>query len=76
MHACWYLWKQLRNTILQEHYQEYDLKKFSENRAGADPGGGGLGGQEPPPPFWGTPKLHKVGKNVVRLRTNTLHFSS
>ena len=33
---------------------------------GTDPGGGGvLGGQDPPTPFWGTPKLHKEGKNVA-----------
>ena len=24
------------------------------------------GGSRPPPPFWGTPKLHKEGKNVAR----------
>ena len=31
-------------------------------------GGGGLGVGTPPPPFWGTPKLHKEGKNVARKR--------
>ena len=31
---------------------------------GADPGGGGPGGQDPP--FWGTPKLHKEGKNGAK----------
>ena len=46
--------------------------------AGADPGGGGggPGGQDPPPPFWGTPKLHKEGKNVSRMHMKTPHFSS
>ena len=34
---------------------------------GADPGGGGGGswGSGLPPSLWGTPKLHKEGKNVV-----------
>ena len=45
-------------------------------KAGADPGGGGvLGVNPPPPPLWGTPKLHKEGKNVTRVRVNGLHFS-
>ena len=43
---------------------------------GADPGGGGPGGQDPSPPFWGTPKLHKEGKNVARMRANGPHFST
>ena len=45
---------------------------------GADPGGGGWGpgGQDSPPPFWGTPKLHKEGKNVARMGANEPHFSS
>ena len=42
--------------------------------AGADPGGGGPGGQDPP--FWGTPKLHKEGKNGARVRAKTPHFST
>ena len=25
-------------------------------------------------PFWGTPKLHKEGKNVARVRAKTPHF--
>ena len=25
--------------------------------------------------FWGTPKLHKEGKNVTRMHANTLRFS-
>ena len=41
--------------------------------SGADPGGG-LGGQDPP--FWGTPKLHKVGKKMLRACTKATHFSS
>ena len=45
------------------------------NLAGADPGGG-AGGQEPPPPFWGTPKFHKEGKNVARVRAETRRFST
>ena len=28
-------------------------------------GGGGDSGGQDPPPFWGTPKLHKEGKNVA-----------
>ena len=43
---------------------------------GADPGGGGSWGSGPPPLFLGTPKLHKEGKNVARMRTKTLHFST
>ena len=37
-------------------------------------GGGGPGGQDPP--FWGTPKLHKEGKNGARMRAKTPHFST
>ena len=44
------------------------------NEPGADPGGGDPGGQDPP--FWGTPKLHKEGKNVARVRAKTPHFST
>ena len=28
------------------------------------------------PPFWGTPKLHKEGKNVARMRARTPRFST
>ena len=28
------------------------------------------------PLFWGTPKLHKEGKNVVRVPAKTSHFST
>ena len=46
-------------------------------RPGADPGGSGPGGQDtPPPPFWGTPKLHKEGKNVARMLAKTPRFST
>ena len=41
---------------------------------GADPGGGGSWGSGPP--FWGTPKLHKEGKNVPRMCTKTPRFST
>ena len=48
--------------------------------AGVDPGGGGggvLGVRTPPPPtYWGTHKLHKEGKNVVRVCANTPRFSA
>ena len=37
-------------------------------------GGGGPGGQDPP--FWGTPKLHKEGKNGALVRAKTPHFST
>ena len=45
--------------------------------AGADPwgGGGGPGGQEPPL-FWGTPKLHKEGKNGAHVHVKTPRFST
>ena len=43
--------------------------------AGADPGGGGVLGVRTPP-FWGTPKLHKEGKNVARVRAKMPHFST
>ena len=43
-------------------------------KAGADPGGRGLGGQDTP--FWGTPKLHKEGKNVACMHANATCFSS
>ena len=33
---------------------------------------GGPGGQDPP--FWGTPKLHKEGKNVARVRAKNAAF--
>ena len=35
---------------------------------GVDPGGGGWS--------WGTPKLHKEGKNVARARAKTPHFNT
>ena len=36
--------------------------------SGADPGRGGGGlGVRIPPPFWGTPKHHQKGKNVMRV---------
>ena len=38
--------------------------------------GGGPGGQDSPPPFWGTPKLHKEGKNVARVRAKRPRFST
>ena len=38
--------------------------------------GAGPGGQDPPPPFWGTPKLHKEGQNVVRMLEKTPRFST
>ena len=38
--------------------------------------GGGSWGSGPPPPFWGTPKLHKEGKNGARVRANGPHFST
>ena len=34
---------------------------------------GGLGVRMPP--FWGTPKLHREGKNVTRMHANTPRFS-
>ena len=37
-------------------------------------GGGVLGVRTPP--FWGTPKLHKEGKNATRVRAKTPHFST
>ena len=43
-------------------------------KAGADPGGRGLGGQDTP--FWGTPKLHKEGKNAACMHANATCFSS
>ena len=49
---------------------------FSDIGPGADPRGGGSWGSGPPPPFWGTPKLHKEGKNVPRVRAKTPHFST
>ena len=39
-------------------------------------GEGGSWGSGPPPPFRGTPKLHKGGKNVARMRANTPNFST
>ena len=39
-------------------------------------GGGVLGVRTPPPPFWGTPKLHKEGKNVARVPAKMPHFST
>ena len=49
--------------------------------AGADPVGVGGGGGvvlvvRNPPPFWGTPKLHKEGKKVVRVHAKTPRFSN
>ena len=39
--------------------------------------GGSCGsGPPPPPPLWGTPKLHKEGRNVVCMHTNTPRFST
>ena len=38
-----------------------DLTQIVALFPGADPGGGVLGVRTPP--FWGTPKLHKEGKN-------------
>ena len=37
-------------------------------------GGGVLGVRTPP--FWGTPKLHKGGKNVARVRAKRPRFST
>ena len=54
-----------------------DISIFGRmNLRGGSKGGGRPWGQEPPPPFWGTPKLHKEGKNVVRMRAKTPHFST
>ena len=41
---------------------------------GGSRGGGVLGVRTPP--FWGTPKLHKEGKNVARVRAKTPCFST
>ena len=42
------------------------------NRGGSRVGGPG----DQDPPFWGTPKLHKEGRNVVLVHANTSRFSS
>ena len=54
-------------------YRERILTSPPSIPPGSDPGGGVLGVRTPPP-LLGTPKLHKEGKNVVRVRANTPRF--
>ena len=45
-----------------------NMCRRAPHTSGVDPGGGGV--------FWGTPKLHKEGKNVARVHVKTPHFST
>ena len=44
--------------------------------SGADPGGAGVPGGQAPLPFWGTPKLHKHGKNVAHVCAKMPRFGT
>ena len=65
-----------RNFILTGKKRSKSRKRY---KSGTDPGGGGggsWGSRQPPPPLLGDPKLHKEGKNVVRVRMKMQRFSS
>ena len=56
----------------------FTTKHLHEQYRGGSRGGSWGSGPPPPlpPPFWGTPKLHKEGKNGARMRAKTPHFST
>ena len=74
--STWPAQTQLSRSQCKLHFTNLLWGSYWVYRAGADPGGGGSWGSGPPPPFWWTPKLHKEGKNVARVRAKTPHFST
>ena len=48
-------------------HHEVDMSHPEVNMQGRIQGGG---------PFWGTPKLHKEGEKVARVRAKKPHFST
>ena len=53
---------------------KYCTRFITSGYRGGSWGGGGVGVLTPS--FWGTPKLHKEGKNVVCVRTEMPRFST